>query len=202
MKYLLFALGGLLIVVSLMFWVKYREDNVLTAEKRASALYWMLLERKSNREFLYHGIPGDVTKSKRVRIFRVKTGVPGERPTPLPQLLGREYWFITKKYESSENPETAPYFLELDIPVLDEKPFGPMPYLECQGSTLSGSDGQCNWILPGAFGLHGINGDPTRLGDDNPGSSGCIRHKDEDITYLYNVLEPEKHPVKYYIEDE
>jgi len=154
----------------------------------------MLLERKSNREFLYFGIPGDTAKSRRERIFRVKTGIPGERPTPLPQLLGREYWLITKKYSSDENPETAPYFLELDIPVGENAPFGPIPYLEC--------DGQCDWIVPGAFGLHGSNGDPSRLSDENPGSSGCIRHKDEDIRYLYNLLTPENKRVRYYVEDQ
>lgn len=45
------------------------------------------------------------------------------------------------KVEAVDNPETAPYFLTLDIPVSDEEPFGPAPYLEC--------DGQCNWVLPG-----------------------------------------------------
>lgn len=178
----------------MMLLVKYSEDNVLTAEKSASALYWMLLERKSNREYLYYGIPGDTKRSDLKKTFVVKTGILGERPTPLPQLLGREYWLITKKYETTDYPETAPYFLELDIPVTDEEPFGPKPYLECGGE-------QCNWILPGAFGLHGINGDPSRLADKNPGSSGCIRHKDEDIAYLYHLLGPERHPVRYYILD-
>lgn len=163
--------------------------------------YWMLLERTSNREFLYYGIPGDKEKSRRERIFRVKTGVPGERPTPLPQLVGREYWLITKKYSSAENPETAPYFLELDIPVGEGEPFGPMPYTECVGSELAGPNGQCNWILPGAFGLHGINGDPSKLLDENPGSSGCIRHKDEDIAYLYNLFKPEQKSIRYYVQD-
>lgn len=170
----------------------------------------MLLERKSNREFLYYGIPGDTEKSKRERIFRVKTGIPGERPTPLPQLVGREYWLITKKYSSDENPETAPYFLELDIPMGEEEPFGPMPYTECVGSEFAGPNGlvstaqrgeQCNWILPGAFGLHGINGDPSRLSDENPGSSGCIRHKDEDIAYLFNLFKPEEKSIRYYIQE-
>ena len=68
-----------------------------------------------------------------------------------------------------------------------------MPYTECNG--------QCNWILPGAFGLHGVNGDLSRLSIENPGSSGCIRHSDEDITYLYNNLDPQKEEIRYYIED-
>lgn len=163
--------------------------------------YWMLLERKSNREFLYYGIPGQKEQSKREGIFRVKTGIPGERPTPLPQLFGREYWLITKKYSSVENPETAPYFLELDVPGGMEEPFGPVPYLECEGSEFAWPRGQCNWAVPGEFGLHGINGDLTRLSDEDLGSSGCIRHKDEDITYLFNLLKPEEKPVRYYIQN-
>jgi hypothetical protein len=30
--------------------------------------------------------------------------------------LGKEYWLITKKESAKENPETAPYFLTLNIP--------------------------------------------------------------------------------------
>lgn len=153
--------------------------------------YWMVLHRKSNKEFLYRGVPGDTEKSSLVKSFTVKTGIPGQRPTPLPQALGKKYWKIVKKYSSSENPETAPYFLELDVPVEDGV-FGPVPYNECNG--------QCSWILPGYFGLHGVNGDTTRLGNDNPGSSGCIRHTDQDITYLYNLLEVDE-GVRYYIVD-
>lgn len=155
--------------------------------------YWMLLHRKSNIEYLYKGTPGEKEKSKLIRTFQVKPGAPGEKPTPLPQLLGREYWLITGKVETKDQPETAPYFLILDIPYSEEFPYGPTPYLEC--------DGQCDWVLPGSFGLHGINGDPARLAAENPGSSGCVRHKDEDITYLYNLFDPEKEKIRYYIED-
>lgn len=155
--------------------------------------YWFVLHRKSQKEQLYQGVPGNKEKSKLVKTFQVKTGRPGERPTPLPQLMGREYWIITEKHPEPDNPETAPYFITLDVPAPEEPPYGPTPYLEC--------DGQCDWILPGDFGLHGIAGNPEKLSEDDPGSSGCIRHTDEDITYLYNILEPDKEEIRYYIED-
>ncbi len=155
--------------------------------------HWLLLHRKSNVEYLYLGVPGDKKESKLIKTLTVKAGIPGERPTPLPQLVGREYWKITGKVETKDDPETAPFFLILDVPHSEEYPFGPTPYLEC--------DGQCDWILPGSFGLHGINGDPSRLATENPGSSGCIRHTDEDITYLYNLFNPEEDEIRYYIED-
>lgn len=166
-------------------------QNVKTASPKES--YWLLLHRKSNMEFLYKGLPGQKEKSKLIKIFQVKPGIPGEKPTPLPQLLGREYWKITGKAETKDNPEIAPYFLILDIPYSEEFPFGPTPYLECNG--------QCDWILPGSFGLHGINGDLSRLAPENPGSSGCVRHRDEDITYLYNLFDPGQEEIRYYIED-
>lgn len=156
--------------------------------------YWMLLHRKSNIEYLYRGAPGEKERSRLIKTFVVKSGIPGERPTPLPQVMGREYWQIIGKVETKDNPETAPYFLILDIPYSENYPFGPSPYLECGGE-------QCDWIVPGSFGLHGINGDPMRLSIDNPGSSGCVRHADEDITYLYNLLKPEKERIRYYIKD-
>lgn len=159
--------------------------------------YWFILHRKSNKEELYRGLPGERLKSELIKTFQVKTGIPGERPTPLPQLIGKKYWLIIKK-ERSENPETAPYFLTLNIPVPDKEPFGPSPYIECKSS--SGKTEQCNWVLPGAFGLHGINGDSSRLSKENPGSSGCIRHSDKDITYLFSKLDP-KQEIRYYIED-
>jgi hypothetical protein len=156
--------------------------------------HWFMLHRKSNIEYFYFGQPGKKEASKLLKTFPVKAGIPGERPTPLPQLLGREYWLLTKKASSAENPETAPYFLTLNVPGWDEEPFGPTPYLECNGE-------QCNWNLPGEFGLHGVNGDESRLGKENPGSSGCIRHTDADITYLYNLLNPQKEEIRYYIQD-
>ena len=142
---------------------------------------------------MYYGEPGDKDKSQLVKVFNVKSGIPGERPTPLPNLLGQGYWLITAKFETPDNPETAPYFLTLNIPVTEEAPFGPQPYLECNG--------QCNWEIPGAFGLHGNNGDPEKLAESNPGSSGCVRHSYEDITYLYNLLNPEIEQLRYYIDD-
>jgi lipoprotein-anchoring transpeptidase ErfK/SrfK len=155
--------------------------------------HWFLLHRKSNVEYFYFGVQGEKEKSKLLKTFTVKTGIPGERPTPLPQLVGRNYWILTKKESSAENPETAPYFLTLNVPGIEAEPFGPSPYLEC--------DKQCNWVLPGAFGLHGVNGDQSRLSKENQGSSGCVRHTDEAITYLYNTLDPEKEEIRYYIED-
>jgi lipoprotein-anchoring transpeptidase ErfK/SrfK len=152
-----------------------------------------MLHRKSNKEFLYKGKAGDIHNSQLVRVFQVKTGVDGKSPTPLPKLLGREYWLITDKVSSEDNPDTAPYFLTLDIPSGGEWPYGPVPYNEC--------DGQCDWVLPGYFGLHGTASDSSKLSKENPGSSGCIRHSDSDITYLYNILTPEKEEIRYYIED-
>jgi hypothetical protein len=155
--------------------------------------YWFVLHRKSQTEELLQGEPGNREKSKVIKTFQVKAGRPGERPTPLPQLLGREYWLITKKQPEPSNPETAPYFITLDVPAPSEPPYGPSPYLECNG--------QCDWVRPGDFGLHGVAGMPERLSKEDPGSSGCIRHTDEDITYLYNLLEPDKGEIRYYIED-
>ena len=128
-----------------------------------------------------------------MKAFKVKTGVPGDSPTPLPQLLGRRYWLITDKTDSSDNPETAPYFISLDIPVSEEYPYGPITYDECNG--------ECNWEIPGYFGLHGVNGDMEKLSEQSPGSLGCIRHSNEDITYLFNLLDPKKEEIRYYIED-
>jgi hypothetical protein len=155
--------------------------------------YWFILYRKSNIERLYFGKPGSEGESILIKEFRVKTGVPRQKPTPLPQLLGREFWIIESELETFDSPETAPYFLTLDVPVTQEEPYGPTPYLEC--------DGQCNWQIPGAFGLHGVAGDETRLAQDNPGSSGCIRHADEDIIYLYNLLNPAEEEIRYYVRD-
>lgn len=154
--------------------------------------YWFMLHRASSKEFLYSGVPGELAQSTLVREFSVKVGIPGERPTPLPQLVGRKYWNIVAK-EPSDNPETGPYFLTLDIPTSDEWPYGPTPYLECNG--------QCDWVTVGYFGLHGVGGDPTRLSPTDAGSSGCIRHADEDITFLYNLLEVNDASIRYYIQD-
>ncbi len=160
-------------------------------EQHAIYSYWFLLQRENNVEYLYRGVAGDIHNSVPVKMFMVKTGRPGERPTPLPRLTGRRYWLVTTK-EATDNPETAPYFLTLNVPGIENPPYGPTPYLECNG--------QCNWSLPGAFGLHGVNGDESRLSAENPGSSGCIRHKDSDITYLYQFLDPQVQEIRYYIE--
>lgn len=162
-------------------------------EAHAKKDYWFVLNRKSNTEYLYFGEIGSEKNSALVKVFKVKAGIPGKRPTPLPELVGRKYWEIIDKFESQENPETAPYFLTLDIPGSGEWPYGPTPYLECNG--------QCDWVLPGKFGLHGVNGDSERLSEEDSGSSGCIRHADQDISYIYNLIDPAKSPVRYYIND-
>lgn len=167
----------------------YQKGAVLSAQYKYS--YWFSLHRKSNVEFLYFGQAGNKNNSQIVKIFKVKSGVPNQKPTPLPKLLGREYWLINAKSETFD-PQTAPYFLTLDIPVSENEPFGPTPYPECRG--------ECNWEIPGEFGLHGVSGDETKLSDDDLGSSGCIRHKDQDIAYLYNLIDP-KMEIRYYIED-
>ena len=188
----------IILILVFFFVVIFYKDNtgsksleVLSSNTKPS--YWLILHRKSNVEFLYSGVPGEKDKSTLVKTFTVKTGIPGESPTPLPKLLGRDYWLINSKESSGDNPETAPYFLTLDIPVSEEYPFGPSPYDECNE--------QCNWEIPGYFGLHGVNGDLSKLSMENQGSSGCIRHNDEDIVYLFNLLDPTKEEIRYYIED-
>src|SRR5690606_19080816 len=74
------------------FTAKNKVDPPLIEKSPAS--YWFLLHRKSQKEYFYRGIPGDPQKSTLIKTFTVKTGIPGERPTPLPKLLGREYWVI------------------------------------------------------------------------------------------------------------
>lgn len=190
-KKIVFLVGFVLFVVisfvGMQQYLASRDQPIIEQPK----LYWFLLDRGNNREYFYQGVPGEKEKSTLLKTFVVKTGIPGERPTPLPQLVGRKYWLLIKK-EPTENPETAPYFLTLDVPAPTEAPFGPEPYQECNGE-------QCNWELPGEFGLHGVNGDESRLSESNPGSSGCIRHTDEDITYLYNLLDPAQQEIRYYI---
>lgn len=195
MKLVVIVFIGFAVLLGIYQFQKNENKTVVVQKETTNAReYWMVLHRKSNKEFLYQGVPGDAQKSSLLKEFKVKVGVPNEKPTPLPRLLGREYWIIIKKYSSSENPETAPYFLELDVPSGPDWPFGPTPYNECNGR-------QCDWGLPGYFGLHGVSGDPTKLSSENAGSSGCIRHSDSDITYLYDTLNVEK-GVKYYIEED
>lgn len=186
-----------LVLISIFFFIAFISSYFTTGknskyQNEAKEQYWFVLYRASNLEQLFKGVPGDTENSRLIRTFKVKSGIPGERPTPLPQLLGREYWTITKKFETSDNPETAPYFLQFDVPGYEVPPYGPVPYEECNG--------QCNWELEGPFGMHGVDGDPTRLDMQNPGSSGCVRHLDADITYLYNIINPED-KVRYYIQD-
>ena len=190
---LLISLFGLFAVDSF----KPSEQNKIETPKKS---HWLILYRKSGKEFLYYGIMGDANNSRLLKTFQVKPGTPGQSPTPLPKLLGRDYWLITKKESSVDNPETAPYFLTLDIPTTGEWPYGPVPYEECT-DPATGEAKQCDWILPGYFGLHGINGNSAKLTAENLGSSGCVRHSDEDIMYLFNLLEPEKEEIRYYIED-
>lgn len=155
--------------------------------------YWFVLHRNSNAEELFYGVPGEREGSELVRVMDVKPGVSGESPTPLPSLLGREYWVMIDKWDERENPETGPYFLQLDIDAPSDWPYGPVPYEECGG--------QCDWGKPGYFGLHGTGDDPTRISPENAGSLGCIRHSNEDIAYLYNLLDPKNQEIRYYIED-
>jgi lipoprotein-anchoring transpeptidase ErfK/SrfK len=170
----------------------FLQQYVFTKKMTEERSYWFILHRKSNVEMLYHGVAGDIEKSKLVKKFSVQTGIPGERPTPLPSLVGKPYWIITEKLDASDNPLTSPYFLTLNIPYTEEEPYGPTPYLECNG--------QCNWQLPKAFGLHGTGVDHDTILPDDPGSSGCIRHNNNDITYIYNILDLSKE-VRYYIQD-
>lgn len=156
--------------------------------------YWFILHRRSKKEDLYQGTPGDVASSKLIRTFTVNVGRFQDDPTPLPQKLGRDYWLITSKRASSNTNLLGPYFLSLDIPYLGEFQ-GPQPYLECGEN----GDEQCFWTTPGDFGLHGVGNTPSRLTDN--GSSGCIRHSNEDITYLNSIINPSNSAIRYYIED-
>jgi hypothetical protein len=196
MKHITIALAFLgisvLIITGAVFYQQNRPPEVLSeSTEQPKEIYWFLLHRESNIEYLYFGLPNQPERSKLIKTFTVKTGRPGERPTPLPELAGREYWLVTAKTPVEDNPETSPYFITLDVPAPSEPPYGPSPYLECNG--------QCDWVTYGEFGLHGVNGDLDRLSTEDPGSSGCIRHTDEDITFLYNLLEPETEEIRYYI---
>lgn len=191
----------LIILLLPFFWAKSYsapESQILEAAVSMKEAHWLYLDRELGKEYLYFGIPGKEDNSKLVRTFQVKTGASWSL-TPLPSLLGRDYWIITNK-EPTENPETSPYFLQLDVPVTQDWPYGPMPYTECIDK-FSGANIQCDWILPGYFGLHGVGGNELKLSDVDFGSSGCIRHSDEDITYLYNLLDPQNEEIRYYIKE-
>ncbi|MBI4226002.1 L,D-transpeptidase [Candidatus Roizmanbacteria bacterium] len=180
-------------IVASLYQAKTIRDKQNALSKKAKSSHWLLLKRKSNVELLYFGRPGNEKESRLMKTFKVNVGIDKESPTPLPQLLGRDYWLIIDKVQAKDNLETAPFFLTLDIPVSEGEPYGPTPYLEC--------DGQCNWVLPGYFGLHGVNGDESKLSSEDPGSSGCVRHRDEDIAYLYKLFEPKKEEIRYYVEN-
>ncbi len=190
-----YQIGTILSVFSLCVYVTLPRVHAVRAIDQMITAYgfWFSLSRELQVEVLYFGQPGVSHASMPIAFFRVKTGIPNERPTPVPQLVGRPYWFITAKYPT-DNPETAPYFLELDVPVSEGSPYGPVPYPECGGG--------CDWVLPGAFGLHGVNGDVSKLGADTPGSSGCVRHTDRDIRALYSLLDPENLEIRYYIQND
>jgi len=196
------VIGLIIVVVGILLVLpksESKEEEVKDEDVKLS--HWLVLYRKSNKEELYKGVPGNKERSELLKTFTVKTGIPGERPTPLPKLLEKEYFLIVEEREEKDNLETAPYFLKLNIPASTEEPYGPVPYKECNGSASAGPNGQCNWVLPGDFGLHGVAGNPEKLSENDPGSSGCIRHKDEDITYLYELLDPTKEEIRYYVED-
>ena len=176
--------------------------------------YWFLLHRKTDvnateTEGLYLGIPGDPNNSELLKTYTVNTGIPFDDPTPLPQLVGMEYWLING---SITNPggTMGPYFITLNIPFDDVSPLcnnpdplnpngcnGPVPYNECGPARNQ----QCYWTLGGNFGLHGTNGSSSRLTDS--GSSGCIRHSDADITEIYNTIQSQINSgqIRYYVTD-
>lgn len=189
----------------------YLDDVKITSGQGANAQistpdeskYWLLLHRASKKEELWQGIPGDKNNSKRKEVFDVNPGIPGERPTPLPSKLGKEYFTIKTKretYPEEKNKlEMGNYFLIFDIGLskeeLQKDPFGPSPYNECGADKNS----QCNWETPGDFGMHGISGVETKLTD--AGSSGCVRHSDSNMDDLYLLLKDVDYEIRYYIED-
>ncbi len=197
LRYFIFIFGLVFIIGSIFV---FHKSFVHQEEMIVPAKYWLRLARTSQTETLYKGTPGDANHSQIIRVFQVKTGIDGKSPTPLPRLMGREYWKIIKKESSSDNPDTAPYFLTLDIPSGIDWPYGPTPYEECI-DPVSGENAQCDWVQPGFFGLHGVAGNEDKLSSENEGSLGCIRHKDEDITYLYELLDPENEEIRYYVDE-
>ena len=173
---------------------------VVQPEIKAEEGYWFLLHRsraggKQPSEELYKGAYGDKSQSKLIRTSVVNPGVAGKSPTPLPSLAGVSYWTVTAKRINPEgDPKNTlgPYFLAFDVPYSNQFN-GPLNYKEC------GTDGatQCFWPEPGEFGLHGVGNVPSRLTD--LGSSGCVRHSNDAITEIYNILKNEKEEIRYYI---
>jgi lipoprotein-anchoring transpeptidase ErfK/SrfK len=89
----------------------------------------------------------------------------------------------------------GPDFLVLNIDYQNEFN-GPIGYDECGDS----HNAQCFWPTPGEFGLHGVGDTPSRLSDS--GSSGCVRHSNEAITSIYNLLKNETGEIRYYINND
>lgn len=165
--------------------------------------YWFLLDRLNKKEYLFQGPVGVRDRKYLVREFTVLPGLSGQTPTPVPSKVTptREYWTFNSATLKSPVGDISnggqPGFLKLDIPY-DNSLGGPVPYLECGPSGTS----QCNWNTPGAFGLHGVDNNHPLT---DPGSSGCIRHNNTDIQYLYNLLSNvvnnNPNTIRYYIED-
>src|SRR5688572_20408967 len=115
MKKVLTLFTILIFLITLLIFQLLAQGNskgVLSVKQKYS--YWLMLHRKSNVEFLYFGPSGEKSSSQLVKIFKVKSGIPNLKPTPLPKFLGRKYWLITAKSETFDS-QTAPYFLTLDI---------------------------------------------------------------------------------------
>ena len=105
-KSLPFFLGIFVVVIALLaiFSIFNRDKQTvkILASETKKENYWFLLHRKSNIEYLYKGQPNDIENSNLIKTFKVKVGVPGQKPTPLPNLLGREYWKIIDKFETKD----------------------------------------------------------------------------------------------------
>ncbi len=158
--------------------------------------YWFLLNRQKRYEILYKGTPEKITQSQVVKISTINPGSPGDEPTPIPQKLGKKFWSLTgevRLHPQDSDPtgyeKFGPYFIVLDVPFKNQPDpscnnngttdcYGPVPYKEC-GPSL---DQQCNWHTPGEFAIHGND----KL--DPPGSAGCVRHSNTDITEIYDTL--------------
>lgn len=163
--------------------------------------YWFQLHRsragKQPTEDLYHGVYGDALNSDHVMTSTVNPGIDGKSPTPRPDLLGKSYWVITKKEQNQGDAINlmGPDFLVLNIDYQNQYN-GPLGYNECGPSRNE----QCFWPTPGEFGLHGTGDTSSRLTDS--GSSGCIRHSNDAITSIYNLLKNESGEIRYYISED
>lgn len=188
----------------------------VTVEKPEGGDYWFLMNRIGKYEILYKGEPGVISKSKVVKVSRVNPGSPGKEPTPLPQKVGSQKYWLTTAGLITYRPENedayykfGPYFIPLNVPTSYRDPvcaneakakgevtedcYGPK-YEECGASGAE----QCNWLTAGQFAIHGNN----RL--DEEGSAGCVRHMNDDISEIYNLLKAENKLVgtRYYVIDD